>query len=100
MQIPPTSLAASLAAISAQTAIDKDVKTDATSSAQQIHVEQSGESNPDRDAQGQGDGLPSRKNKREEMLQSTSPPSESNHQDHAAAPNLPGEPPSQLDLLG
>lgn len=100
MQIPHTSLAASVAAITGKNSSDKETKAESPRSNQQIHVEQTGESNADRDAQGQGDGLPGRNKKREEQTQGTALPSNHSSQNDSTAPVLPGDPPSQLDLLG
>lgn len=100
MQIPHTSLAASVAAITARNVPDKENKADSLNPNQHIHVEQTGESNADRDAQGQGDGQPARKKKKEEQPQETTLPSNLSNQGDSTAPDLPGDPPSQLDLLG
>lgn len=99
MQIPHSSLAANVAAITSRNVGDKEAKPDPSNVAQQSHVEQSGESNADRDAQGQGDGLPGRRHKKNQQPQEDTQPSHPSDM-NAAAPRLPDEPPSQLDLLG
>lgn len=103
MQIPATSSASQAASIAAQAAA-KDVSGDgkaAQANAQAAFnatVEKSGAANPDRDAQGQGDGLPNDadKSKRDEIDIQTDPdgPVVSD------VPHLPAEPPSQLDIIG
>ncbi len=62
MQIPPTSAASQAASIAAQ-ATAKESGVDASqatgaAAAKSNNVEKSNEANADRDAQGQGDGLP------------------------------------------
>ncbi len=99
MQLPPTSSAAQAAGVFAQTtAKDKsNAATANTSHSNAAHVEKSGSSSSDRDAQGQGDGLGERHPRRADS-ESAEPT-----QDHAPltqAPQLPGEPPSQLDIVG
>ncbi len=103
MQIPATSSAAQAASIVAQAA-SKDVSADSkatNASAQPLSsatVEKSGSANPDRDAQGQGDGLPNdaTKSNRDEIdIDALSDTAISTD-----LPNLPAEPPSQLDIIG
>lgn len=101
MQIPSVNLAASLAGITGKPTSDSKPAAEANSITSQPHVEQSGESNPDRDAQGQGDGMGSRRSNNPSTPEGGS---ETNSQDQrnsdASAPLLPDDPPSQLDLLG
>jgi hypothetical protein len=103
MQIPSTSIAASIAGLAAKPSQGKDTHETAASALSQPVVEQSGESNPDRDAQGQGDGIPARRDrlvaKKKEEHPTDAPPNE-HDQNLSGSPALPGEPPSQLDLLG
>ena len=98
MQVQPFSSAAQAAGITSQsTAKDKSEAKDAggdNSVAADIHVEQSGSSQADRDAQGQGDGLGERR--REPVDEQ--PTEESNAEQSAAL--LPGEEPGELDILG
>lgn len=103
MQIPPAGSAAQAASIVSQTtARDKQAAgpgAGETASPLQTTVEQSGEANPDRDAQGQGDGLGQREQQHEHDepdLAAQAPSGELS----APAPRLPDEPPSELDLLG
>lgn len=98
MQIPASAITASISAITTGKA-ERTAATEAPT-AQAPHVEGSEQSNPDRDAQGQGDGMGPRshaKHRKED-----SPIAEVNaHQDAMLpAPTLPDEPPSQLDMLG
>jgi hypothetical protein len=61
-------------------------------------VEQSGMSNPDRDAQGQGDGLGDRPKPHptpEDVLEI----GDGEREMASPSSNLPGEPPGELDLL-
>ena len=102
MQIPATSSAAQAASIAAQAA-SKDGQSEvgqAATNAQAAHnavVEKSTQASPDRDAQGQGDGLPGDKKKPivDELEISFEPT-----QEPQAAPQLPDQPPSQLDIVG
>lgn len=97
MQIQPPGAAAAAAAITTA-APSKEAAPTATGGAQlsPTHVDKSGQANADRDAQGQGDGLGDRHHKKppepDELDESTL--------QQRPAPNLPGEPPSQLDVLG
>lgn len=101
MQIHPFSSAALAAGIVSQsTSKDKASSgTQATSqvapAASETHVEQAGTSNPDRDAQGQGDGLPG--DAERTAPQQTEPQQQP---DSAPASLLPGEEPGQLDITG
>lgn len=97
MQIPASAITASISAITTGKA-ERTAATEAPT-AQAPHVEGSEQSNPDRDAQGQGDGMGPRNNAkhRKDPL----PTSEVVAQDLSLpAPTLPDEPPSQLDMLG
>lgn len=97
MQIPGTHLAASLAGINAKPTNDKTNPAESAPVNGQAPVEQSSESNPDRDAQGQGDGLARRQSNQPHSQQASD---DTNPSVHHPAPNLPDEPPCQLDLLG
>lgn len=103
MQIPPSGAAAQAAGIVSQAA-SKDPQAAAGADAAgakalgQATVEKAEESNPDRDAQGQGDGttgLPRRITDENEVegADETETPTPS-------SPNPPGDPPSQLDIVG
>jgi hypothetical protein len=94
MQLSPLSVASSVGSTSV---VNKADTHSPALAGNQASVERSGESSPDRDAQGQADGLahrgqPARKpavpspSKADAVLQ--------------PAPTLPDEPPSQLDLIG
>ena len=99
MQIPPTSAAASAAGVVSQsTSKDKSSPGSAENAvtAQQAQVEKTEEANPDRDAQGQGDGMGNRGSAQTKVAEDLEPEKELDR----PAPVLPGEPPSQLDLLG
>lgn len=102
MQIPSVNLAASLSGLSGKPAPDSAHPAADSPSTQQAHVEQTGESNPDRDAQGQGDGLgrrgPSKPLKKEEKPQAA--PAAGLADSGATSPHLPDEPPSLLDIIG
>ena len=117
MQIPPASSAAQAAGIASQAnATSSGSESNATSSgaAQQVsQVEQSGDSNPERDAQGQGDGLGDREGHQQGEQQADQPPAKSKQDiiDLSEAttdgpplvlPVEPSSPPpeSSLDLLG
>jgi hypothetical protein len=98
MQIPSSSIAASVSSINSRTAeragtAEPAVLTTAT------QLEKSSESSPDRDAQGQGDGMGPRGQRKKSPDDETTTP-DSSPQSAIPAPNLPDEPPSQLDLLG
>ncbi len=101
MQIPPASSAAQAASILSQTTSkDKASGTAAAatggSAAAADQVERSGEADPDRDAQGQGDGIGGEARERAAGEDTT------DAQDERQAPpggELPGEPPSQLDII-
>ena len=103
MQIPPTSSAAHAAGILAQsTAKDKASGMSATPSgpaaAHAAHVEKSGSTDADRDAQGQADGFreqPHPEPEPEDILDVTPPGTP-----RAMSAQLRGEPPSQLDIVG
>lgn len=98
MQIPASAITASISAITSGKA-ERPSATEAPTT-QAPHVEGSEQSNPDRDAQGQGDGMGPRghaKHRKEAapVVNATAP------QDAILpAPTLPDEPPSQLDMLG
>ena len=105
MHIPPTSAAAQAASILAQSAA-KDASSEAAASgikaaqahAAEANVEQSTQANAERDAQGQQDGLsggrsPPRQPDELELE------GETRHASASDSPQLPGEPPSQLDIV-
>lgn len=101
MQVPPSSAAASVASLTSQLTA-KENHTGSVGNAQaapadaaDIHVDRSGASDPDRDAQGQGDGLPQQRDPRE-------PVEEKRSTDDSSGPAalLPGELPSNLDIVG
>ena len=102
MQIPPTSSASQAASIAAQTTA-KESSTAANQTASSVQtasnaaLEKSNEASPDRDAQGQGDGLAGDEKKRtaDELELSTQP--EASHQ---PLPPLDDQPPDQLDIVG
>lgn len=103
MQIPPASSASQAASILSQsTAKDKSSSAGAADAGgvqnSLPHVEKSESAGPDRDAQGQGDGFdhqPKQPPSHEDILDvaNAEPP-------HRPAPQLPGEPPSSLDIVG
>ncbi len=103
MQIPATSSAAQAAGIVAQSN-SKDVAADGKAASANVQaafnatVEKTGSANPDRDAQGQGDGFVghSRKEVRDEIEIET----EGALPDSVDIPHLSVEPPSQLDIIG
>ena len=101
MQIQPPLSAAGAANIAAQ-ASNKDAATVAPAStaatATNSTVEKSAQSNSDRDAQGQGDGLADRGSNSQEA-EAKEPANETKPQ-YRPAPNLPGQPPSRLDVMG
>lgn len=98
MQIPTTSLASSVAGVTSKATQEKSQLDAQDSVGFDAQVEKSEQSNSDRDAQGQGDGLTGRRTRPQkppavvpspDAILSTTP-----------APLLPDEPPSQIDLLG
>lgn len=101
MQIQPFSAAAQAAGAAAQ-ASSKDKASHggqaapnaASVSATELHVEKSGAADPDRDAQGQGDGLPGHRQEDTRESDEHSTPKDS------PAALLPGEEPGQLDIIG
>jgi len=103
MFVPATSSASQVASLAAQAA-SKDSQAEAAHSPaaaarsdMQAAVEKSSAASPDRDAQGQGDGLPHDHQPRvvdELELESQSA------QAPTTSPQLPHEPPSQLDIVG
>ena len=102
MQIPATSSASQAASIAAQAA-SKDGHAEAhqasaaTAQAADAAVEKANSANADRDAQGQSDGLPGEPQKSQsDELELTSENAAATH----PAPQLPGEPPCQLDIVG
>lgn len=102
MQIPSINLAASLAGLTGKPSSESSASVESASNQLQSQVEQSSESNPDRDAQGQGDGLnrPSagKQPPTTNQLSTSADPCEADA--CKSAPILPDDPPSQLDLLG
>lgn len=97
MQIPASAITASISAITTGKA-ERTAATEAPTT-QAPHVEGSEQSNPDRDAQGQGDGMGPRSHAKHRKEDSTI--AEAAAQDAMLpAPTLPDEPPSQLDMLG
>lgn len=103
MQIPATSSASQAASIAAQAA-SKDSHAEAqqasvaNAQAATAAVEKATSANADRDAQGQSDGLPGEPRKsRQDELELTV---EGNGQETQPVPQLPDEPPSQLDIIG
>ena len=106
MLIPPTSSAASAASIAAQ-ATAKETSAEAThtagAAAKQSAVEKSNSASSDRDAQGQGDGLPDQPHPKivdELEVDSSNTPDANTTPLDSLAPTLPDEPPSQLDIVG
>ncbi len=97
MHIPQINLAASMAGVTAKPVVDKQSEIAGVELHDQAHVEQSSDSNPDRDAQGQGDGIGDRRRSRSPK---GNLPSQSESNSPRPAPNLPDEPPSELDLVG
>ncbi len=106
MFIPPASSASQAASAAAQ-AIAKETTAEASSTggsaAKQASVEKSNSASPDRDAQGQGDGLPGERRPVivDELEVGSSndtqvPPTQASE----VAPLLPDEPPSQIDIIG
>ena len=106
MLIPPTSSAAQAASVVSQaTAKDSSSEAARPSSAAAPHqsaVEQANSTSADRDAQGQGDGLPGEQRQAvvDELEVAGSEPDKSTDLPHIPAPTLPGEMPSQLDISG
>ncbi|MEZ6136125.1 MAG: hypothetical protein R3C53_14600 [Pirellulaceae bacterium] len=99
MQIPPTSSAAQAASILSQsTAKDGSASAASTPQSSAAHVEKSNSSSADRDAQGQGDGFSDAAPKPQEDVIDLAGEGEVNSQ--RTAPQLPGEPPSNLDIVG
>lgn len=100
MQIPLANSAANAASIASQaTAKNNNVAsadTAAASPALPTDVGKSEESNKDRDAQGQGDGLGDR-GKHKQTAQEMVVEADTNAN---TAPQLPGEAPHRLDVLG
>ncbi len=102
MQIPATSSASQAASIAAQ-ATSKDGSSDArgiNAQAQltnQAIVEKSNEASADRDAQGQGDGLP--RDGKPQIVDELEIGSGETAGDQTA-PQLPDQPPSELDIVG
>lgn len=106
MLIPPTSSAAQAASVVSQ-ATAKDSSSEAArasgaTAAKQSGVEQTNSTSADRDAQGQGDGLPSEHRQAivDELEVAGPEEGQATDQDHKPAPSLPGEAPSQLDISG
>lgn len=106
MLIPPTSSAAQAASIVSQATAKESTSEAAggsgSAAAKQSSVEQANATNADRDAQGQGDGLPSdaRPAIVDELEVAGAEADEPLEQAHVPAPTLPGELPSQLDISG
>ncbi len=98
MQIPASAITASISAITTGKA-ERTAATEAPT-AQAPHVEGSEQSNPDRDAQGQGDGMGPRGNAKHRKVDSPVADATSPQDAMLPAPTLPDEPPSQLDMLG
>lgn len=106
MLIPATSSAAQAASIVAQ-ATAKESAAEATQSgsaaARQSAVEQSNSASADRDAQGQGDGLPGDRPPTivdELEVESSAAELGTDAAPLPASATLPGEAPSQLDIIG
>lgn len=106
MLIPPSSSAAQAASIAAQ-ATAKETSAGASQAAgsatKQAAVEKSNSASADRDAQGQGDGLPGERRPAivdELEVESSNTVEETAKAASAAAPLLPDELPSQLDIIG
>ena len=103
MHLPIISSASSAAGIAAQAA-SKDhaageAQASTTAAANPSDVEQSGEANADRDAQGQGDGLP---NDQHRIVDENDIAATSETTDEVGnLPSLPPpEPPGHLDIIG
>ncbi len=110
MLIPPSSSAAQAASVVSQ-ATAKDSSSEAArgtalATSKQSSVEQANSASPDRDAQGQGDGLPSDARPAiVDELEMADPEADqaidaATNQAHVPAAVLPGESPSQLDISG
>lgn len=101
MQINPFSAAAQAAGVVSQASSKDSAKNAGTGSSEaasqvaDIHVEDSGSADADRDAQGQGDGMQRHPN----QPGSDAEPEEGTPQANVA-PDLPGEEPGQLDIIG
>ncbi len=98
MQIPPISTAAQAAGGTvAQASKDHPTAVADAPTAAVSTVEQSGNSDPDRDAQGQGDGMQRHDAKRQaaDDVLELGEVAETSH----TAGHLPDEPPGELDLL-
>lgn len=98
MQIPTTSLASSVAGATSKAAQETTHPDTQNSVGFAPQVEKSEQSNSDRDAQGQGDGLTGRRARPQKPTAVASSPEATPSM--APAPLLPDEPPSQIDLLG
>lgn len=106
MFISPSSSAAQAASVASQ-ATAKETSAEASqaagSAAKQAAVEKSNSASADRDAQGQGDGLPGERRRAivdELDVDSSNIVEEPTTEASAAAPLLPEELPSQLDIIG
>jgi hypothetical protein len=106
MLIPPSSSAAQAASVASQ-ATAKETSAEASPAggpeAKQAAVEKSNSASADRDAQGQGDGLPGERRPAivdELDVDSSKIAEEPAAVQSAAAPVLPDELPSQLDIVG
>lgn len=97
MQIPASALAASITSVSTGKAERVSAETPV---AAQAHVESSEQSNADRDAQGQGDGIGPRGKAKHVKDAGTVAPTSVEESFSTPAPTLPDEPPSQLDMMG
>lgn len=106
MLIPPTSSAAQAASVVSQaTAKDSSseaARASAATAAKQSGVEQANSTSADRDAQGQGDGLPGEHRQAivDELEVEGPAEGQATDQAHKPVPSLPGETPSQLDISG
>src|SRR5690606_14442046 len=106
MLIPSTSSAAQAASVVSQaTAKDSSseaARTSGATAAKQSAVEQTNSASADRDAQGQGDGLPGEHRQAivDELEMAGLDEADATDQAHKPAPSLPGEAPSQLDISG
>ncbi|GIW97385.1 MAG: hypothetical protein KatS3mg111_0718 [Pirellulaceae bacterium] len=104
MQIPPASSAAATGGIVSQSGTKQATKGDAephspspSHSSAAENVEHAEASHADRDAQGQGDGLGERRRDGKDETPDANPQGQT---EANRAPDLPGQPPSQLDILG
>jgi hypothetical protein len=102
MQIPGVNLVSSLAGLAGKPASDSASPSETSPTTKPAQVEQTAENNPDRDAQGQGDGLARRNLKKRASHEQVSADrlDAANDGSNAAAPNLPDEPPGALDIIG